>query len=83
MKETLFHIIPSKHLERGKQVLLNEGNHERYVRFEGKSALADALMLWALVGMENEKQETPIILVNQQDFDEGNYNNFIKASPTE
>lgn len=69
----LFHMIPHEKIEQGTQVLLTEGEQERTALYEGQFDYADELILTALIRMENQIGNTPILLVNQSDFDNGMY----------
>lgn len=75
-----FNIIPSKGIEPGKQVLLKEHKRHHVAHFEGESDLADALMIWALSAIQNEEGQTPVLLVNQDDFDSGMYGDFEESA---
>lgn len=80
---TTFHLIPSEKIEPGKQVLLKELEHHYVAHYEGSSDLADAYIIWALTGMENDKDITPILLVNEDDFHQGVYGDFEDQPQTE
>lgn len=74
-----FNIVPHKRIEPGKQVLLRELAHHHVAHYEGESSIADALFIWALAGLENDKNVTPILLVNEDDFLLGHYGEFPKS----
>ena len=68
-----FHLIPHDKVKRSDQALIVEQKNERVVAYEGHSAMADELFLMALIALENYKGNLPVLMVNQQDFDEGKY----------